>query len=330
MKKKLLLIAPVFFGYYKDIIKEATRLGYDVDYICDTPNNSNFFKAVERVNRQLVRNKVKQYFNKTVLPQIYNKKYDNVLLIGGMTFSFTPEMIERIRLLNTNAIFSLYQWDSEKNLPYVTGIHRFFDKIFTFDRNDVHNKSIYKFLPLFYNPMYEKIGKITVNSFKYDCMYVGTAHPKKFYDINRMSESLKSVYPKQFIYQYMPSKLKYIYHKLSAPEYKAARYSQFETRKLSPNKLKEIIIESKCILDAPQSGQTGLTIRTIECLGAKRKLITTNKDVVNYDFYRPENIYVYDGKIDISNDFFKKDYQDIDDKIYKKYSLKNWLRILLG
>ena len=35
MRKQLLLIAPVFFGYYKEMIKEAELLKYDVDYICD-------------------------------------------------------------------------------------------------------------------------------------------------------------------------------------------------------------------------------------------------------------------------------------------------------
>ena len=52
----------------------------------------------------------------------------------------------------------------------------------------------------------------------------------------------------------------------------------------------EIFSDSRCILDAPQAGQVGLTIRTIECLGAKRKLVTTNSDIKNYDFYNENNI----------------------------------------
>ena len=53
----------------------------------------------------------------------------------------------------------------------------------------------YKFLPLFYNHIYETIGKTKKNTYKYDCMYVGTAHPQKYYDINRMARGLKSVMP---------------------------------------------------------------------------------------------------------------------------------------
>lgn len=93
------------------------------------------------------------------------------------------------------------------------------------------------------------------------------------------------------------------------------------------NKLYEY---SMCVLDSPQAGQTGLTIRVLEALGAKKKLITTNPDIVNYDFYRPENIYVYKGKIDLNNIFFKKPYMEIDNIIYSKYSLKSWLEEILS
>ena len=57
MKEKLLLIAPLFFGYYLDIIDEAEREGYEVTYVCDAPSNSNISKAVGRINKNLI-NKV--------------------------------------------------------------------------------------------------------------------------------------------------------------------------------------------------------------------------------------------------------------------------------
>ena len=90
-----------------------------------------------------------------------------------------------------------------------------------------------------------------------------------------------------------------------------------------------IFRESKCILDAPQAGQTGLTIRTIECLGAKRKMITTNKYIKEYDFYNEANILVYDGSIDKDNKFFTTPYVEVQEDIYKKYSLREWLSFML-
>ena len=79
-------------------------------------------------------------------------------------------------------------------------------------------------------------------------------------------------------------------------------------------------------MDSAQEGQNGLTIRVIEALGAKKKIITTNQDIVNYDFYCPENIYIYNGKINLDSIFFHSDYKIIDEKIYNKYSLSNWLK----
>lgn len=327
---KLLLIAPLFFNYYQEMIKEAELLGYDVDYICDAPSNSNISKAIGRINKNLIKLSTQKYFSSTVLPKIEGIEYEKVLVVGGMTFAFTPDMVGKIKELNPKASFTLYQWDSEQNLPYSTGIHKFFDKVFSFDMNDCERDSMYTFLPLFYTRIYEEIGAKKTKFYKYDCSYVGTAHPQKFKDINSISEFLADKMKSQFIYHYMPSKLKYIYHKLFAPEFKDARFSDFSYEKIASDRMMEIIKESKCILDAPQAGQTGLTIRTIECLGAKRKLITTNKDIVKYDFFDENNILVFDGGLDLSSPFFSSDYRELDENIYKKYSLREWLKFMLN
>ena len=188
----------------------------------------------------------------------------------------------------------------------------------------------YKFLPLFYNHIYETIGKTKKNTYKYDCMYVGTAHPQKYYDINRMARGLKSVMPNQFIYHYMPSVLKYVYQKVKSPLFRKAKWSEFEHEKVASKELMEIFSDSKCILDAPQAGQVGLTIRTIECLGAKRKLVTTNSDIKNYDFYNENNILIYSEPINLDSPFFKNEYEELSDEMYEKYSLKNWLITMIG
>ena len=127
----------------------------------------------------------------------------------------------------------------------------------------------------------------------------------------------------------MPSKLKYYYHKLLAPEFKNAKMSDFKTEKVPSSEVMNIFKESKCILDAPQAGQTGLTIRTIECLGAKRKMITTNKDIKKYDFYNESNILVFEDSIDENSNFFTAPYVEVSDDIYKKYSLREWLSFML-
>lgn len=335
MKPRLLLIAPVFFGYYKEIIREATSLGYDVDYICDAPSNTSFTKAITRVCKETVPLLAKRYFNERILTKIAQKHYDYVLLLAAMTFALTPEMVDKIRSMQPEAWFVIYQWDSEHNLPYVKDIHQYFDARYSFDRQDCLSDTDYRFLPLFYTRLYEQIAKRPKEELRYDCAYIGTAHPKKLHDVNTVVTALQEWMPKRYIYHYMPSKLKYLYHKATAPEYRGARLCDFEMQKLSGEQIERVFCASKVILDAQQAGQTGLTIRTIECIGAMKKLITTNKEVVNYDFYRPENILVFDEK-KIPNQkyletFFKTDYQQLPETIYQKYALRNWLgKVLSG
>lgn len=329
MKKKILLIAPLFFNYYKEIMTEAESLGYEIDYICDAPSNSNISKAIGRINKNFLKLSTKKYFNNYVIKEIKGKTYDYILLIAGMTFSLTPKMIEIIKNMNPDSKCIMYQWDSESNLSYCTKIHHYFNHIYTFDMNDYLKNTYYKFLPLFYTKSYQKIGLQNKQIYKYDCCYIGTAHPKKYKEITLMSKSIKEKYQSQYIYHYMPSIMKYIYQKVISPEFKSAHLSDLKKEKLSTSQIMEIISDSRCVLDAPQEGQTGLTIRTIECLGAKKKLITTNQDIKKYDFYNPSNILIYSDKIDFNSSFFSEVYSEIDDKIYQKYSLKNWLLTLL-
>ncbi|WP_228731997.1 MULTISPECIES: hypothetical protein [Pseudomonas] len=45
-----------------------------------------------------------------------------------------------------------------------------------------------------------------------------------------------------------------------------------------------------------EPGQAGLSFRFFEAMTSRKKVITTNKSVVDYDFYNPANILVIDEK----------------------------------
>lgn len=54
----------------------------------------------------------------------------------------------------------------------------------------------------------------------------------------------------------------------------------------------EIIEKSNCIVDIVQNGQIGLTMRVMESLFYNKKLLTNNRDIINYPFYSKDNIFV--------------------------------------
>lgn len=79
------------------------------------------------------------------------------------------------------------------------------------------------------------------------------------------------------------------------------------------------------------STHKGLSLRTFEALGYRKKLITTNTQVAKYDFYHPDNIYIWDGKsFDGMSEFLASPYHEIDETIRQKYSFGNWIRYILN
>lgn len=331
-KKRLLLMMTPSFDYYLAIQKEAIRLGYETDYVSDVASQTNLSKALDRIDKRLIAGTAKKFFSATVLPGVQNNKYDYIVMIHTMGSSLTGKMIEYVKNLQPQARMIMYQWDAERFLPLAKDVQPYFDAVFTFDRGDFQSNSRYQFLPLFYMPSYDNASIYSGSeTLVYDCAYVGTAHPKKINEVNQMAAGLKETMPRQFIYHYMPSRLKFIYHKVHNEEYRHVHLKDLQMKKLSAEEISLIYRRSKCVLDAPQAGQSGLTMRTIEsCLGMRKKLITTNADIRNYDFYRTENIYIYQGKIDVKDPFFTSPYVQLPETIYQKYSLRQWLLTLLS
>lgn len=79
---------------------------------------------------------------------------------------------------------------------------------------------------------------------------------------------------------------------------------------------------------ATQQPYEGLTMRTFETLGASKKLVTTNAQVRDYDFFDPSNILVIDRKLPprIPDSFLETAYVPARADIYAKYSLQGWIK----
>ncbi|MCI8957877.1 MAG: hypothetical protein HFG62_01920 [Lachnospiraceae bacterium] len=326
---KILLIMPDFFDYPQVISKELEDMGYEVDFFDDRPSTNTWIKAAIRINRNIVKECIKKYFA-NVMQSIKNKRYDIVFLISGQSLSFDADMIAEIRKSQPGSKFVLYQWDSMRNFPYIRVMHKFFDKCYSFDREDCEQNPKLSFMPLFYSRIYEEIGNVKKSEYVYDFCFVGTAHPQKYKFVSMMSDQLKEVYPNQFIYYFFPSPIVYFYRKIRDPELRNSHFKEFHYVPINGEEMNQLFLNSRCILDSPQAGQSGLTIRVLEALGAKKKLITTNKDIKNYDFYKEENIYIYDGNIDLDHVFFKKTYVELERDIYENYSLRRWLERIMS
>ena len=85
------------------------------------------------------------------------------------------------------------------------------------------------------------------------------------------------------------------------------------------------IMQSKILVDLYQRGQTGLSQRAVEALLNKKKLITDNENIKNYDFYRENNIFVLnESNLCEIEEFLEKPYMEVDADILEQYSFDAW------
>lgn len=323
INKRVLYISPKFFTYENKIKQELENLGATVDFFDDRPSNDFITKVFIRLKlKSLIKKKIDKYY-KNIYAYILDKKYDFVFVVSPETLSFKE--LAKIKELQASAQFILYMWDSFENKNSFNTIE-LFDKIFSFDSRDVEKYNLI-FLPLFYSKEYKK--KEHLSNYKYDLSFIATAHSDR-YKIskqirNLIAENKLSVY----YYFYLPSIIIYFIRKLFIPKYTYGKLSEFSFSSLSQDKIIDVFDNSKVVLDINHPSQFGLTMRTIECLGAEKKLITTNKNIKNYDFYNPNNIFIIErDNIKINMNFFENEYQSLSTEIYEKYSLNSWLKTI--
>jgi hypothetical protein len=101
-------------------------------------------------------------------------------------------------------------------------------------------------------------------------------------------------------------------------------------RRMPISRTLELINNAKSVLDIPANNQFGLPFRTLDAIGLHKKLITTNKDIVNYDFYHPDNVLVINLNELWRIEFFLDiPFYKIDNDIIQKYSLCFWVKSIL-
>ncbi|MEK3879585.1 hypothetical protein [Paenibacillus sp. FSL M7-0420] len=325
--KNVLYIGTPFFGYYKQIITEFEEQGCSVDYYNDRPSEGALTKGLIKIKRSLMNYFIQKYFEK-IMTETQNKSYDIVFIVNCKVF--TPMMILKLKDIHKNARFVLYMWDSLTLYPNSKDLIPLFDRAYSFDSDDCDNFKGLSFLPLFYCKTYENVGREVVSERQYDIVSVCTAHPNRYVILKDLFPRLESKGVRIFSYLFL-NKFQYIYNKACLSAFKGSKSIEFKFIPLSEKENLEILKKSNTVFDIQHNQQSGLTMRTIETLGAKRKMITTNTNVKKYDFYNENNILVLEEyNLNTIENFLKQEYEPIDEQIYIKYSLHSWLETIIS
>lgn len=96
--------------------------------------------------------------------------------------------------------------------------------------------------------------------------------------------------------------------------------------RITYSKVLDGISKCKAILDIVQVGQDGLSQRPLEALFHRKKLITNNLSIINYDFYCKNNIFIINhDRIEDLEGFINSPFTEVDAKILMKYDFRYWV-----
>ncbi len=321
-KRKVLLITPDYMDYtaimHRGIMDE---LKADTFLITSTGNDLKLkyrdsFHRVQNFFSKLIlnRNQKKIFYTKTIhqkLALLFNEHpyFDDILILR-------PDLIKaHLPFIKKHAgKLIAYFWDSFSRFPGAIETIQYFDRFYSFEPKDVKEHGLF-FLPNFYYP---GIVADKNKSLGFDLSYIAS-YDKRFATMEKIFASLKPLNLSTNIQILAIQKV------ISKNRHK--KDINWLHKPLSLAEVTSIVNESKCILDIAQPEQEGLSFRIIEALKLEKKIITTNRSITSYDFYDPNNVFVWENTSTIpSRDFFTTLYTSLSHDIIRNYSLEYWVR----
>ncbi|MFQ2448621.1 hypothetical protein ACK3ZY_02315 [Aeromonas caviae] len=309
--KNVLFIGIGFYDYDQAIVNALKEHGAQVTYLTE-----GFNSRLLRIKSKIIKGYTTSFHHQTLIDKLKRDFYDIIFVIKAAYLS--SDNMRHLRYTQKNARFILYQWDSISRVPNAKLLLNYFDEIYSFDREDCVNYG-FKFRPLFFR---NEITHCQYSEKKYDLSFVGWCHDGRgdvVLSIMKFNPWLKF---KPYLYASHRERLSFLF----------GAYSQYiSTQKINFDSYISLSSGSVSVLDVPHRMQSGLTIRAIETLGLEVKLVTTNKDIVNYDFFHPQNILVIDRDNPCLDEaFFKTEYLPVSTDIMKRYSISGWIVDIFG
>lgn len=308
---KITIISYDNWGLNEHLKNALTENGHIVSHI-------NFFEFKHKypnLQAKIYNFILKTFFNKNIKNSYYGKeileklnqigeKQDVILTIKGDFID--PKYLLEFKKHTSKSI--AFFNDSITRCPKIKRVIPSFDKVFSFEKEDCQNYNL--------NFITNWIYPIQTNNLSNEKLQVYNISSKD--SRTSLLSKIASILKEQ--------KIKYkivIFHKKHKVNDPNLEYTSIQ---IPLSEVMTNLCNSQVLLDINRSGQNGLTFRVFESIGLEKKLITTNADIKNYNFYNPNNILIIDEKNpDIPLEFFKTDYEKIPKTISEKYTLSNWI-----
>ncbi len=322
-KISILLAMPDDSQIYQVIAANLRYCGFHV-YVITTNNQAFDYPSIwTRLAvkfRQLV---LRQHYAKRqliskILLQKHNNlpDFDYVLFIRGDVFH--ADFIRAMKHKTRHAVIN-YQWDGMNRFPHIWQLLPLFDRCYAFNPEDVQQcpellpATNFYFDNRIHDPQPEKD----------DFFFVGAHQPDRIKIIKQFSQLAKKHHWKLNC-QIWSDQAEV------AEQYRDCPNIQMISQRIDLMNMMKDSQQSRVLLDFVVDVHSGLSLRPFEALGDRKKLITTNASIAQYDFYHPDNIYILNEQnMDGIADFLAKPYYELADDIYQKYAFSNWIRYIL-
>lgn len=254
-----------------------------------------------------------------VLKKLKKKGHQDQILI------INPELIDEkyhLEIKKHTNKYIAYLYDSTNRFSIKHLLDGVFDEIYSFDRNDIKQYGFKEST----NYIYFK-PKLIPNKNTIDFIYLGSID-NRITVLNEMADKLLPVNTKKELYAI--GKKTFVY-KVRQFFLRQNRHIHFKTKKITQNRTIELYKKSNFIIDLIRENQVGLSFRIFEAMALNKKVITDNPDISSYNFYNPNNIFIWDHKTQqIPSSFLETEYQQIPEEIYKEYTIDTWVDEIFG
>ena len=308
---KITVISLDNWGFNQKLVEGLTERGFEATHINFHHFKFEYKSGVERFKNAILKVLFNQNLKKIYRAKEIEKrlqildKQDIILTIKGDFIS--PEGIKNLKKYTTKLVGFFN--DTISRYPRTVDVLSFYDEVFSFEKKDCEKYNI-QFAPNFIYNLNEKSEQ---KNYEFDVFNI-TSKDKRSAIIFKIAKILSQ---------------QNISHKLllfSKKTQKSFNSVEIINKTINLETVNQYILNSKALIDIHRIGQNGLSFRVFESLGRHKKLITTNSDIVNYDFYNANNILVINPKkIEIPNSFFETKYQEIPKELVYKYSINGWI-----
>lgn len=313
---KITILSLDLYGFNKFIVDELKNKDVNATYI-----NSAEFKYVyknfgEKLKNFLSKTFIKKNLKKIkqtnfILNKIPNDIQDITLVVDPAHFNHI--VLKEIRKKSVKLI--AYNYDSIAQLPLPADKISYFDEIYSFDKDDCKNYN-FKFITNF---IYSTKKEIITN-YRLKAFTIQSKSNDRIRTLSKIADELDALNINSYEFHVYGKTKKGINNNII-----------FFNERIPLHTFKEKMENSEILLDLVRDGQNGLSFRIFEAMALQKKLITTNKNIIDYDFYNPNNILVIDKKRPvISAEFLNSKYQPISENIYNKYTLDQWLKTIFN